>query len=140
MSRDPLRNFALLVLGALLVLVLNIWVIVPGLSRVAGDGAGVVAYTLIRVAVMIGLGYGLTQYAQRRRFQVLGTVAFVELIDQLVLKGISFMTQVEGVEPLTVLYGMAVSYMMFLPMILIFAFVGSEISQRKVYGRRRQGP
>jgi hypothetical protein len=92
-------------------------------------------YLGLRATIFIGVAYAAMRFADRRRFQALAIVGFLGFIDQVVIKAVIVLREM-GAHPAewadisreTVLYGLATSYVYFLPMVLVMGFVGTFLA------------
>ncbi len=116
------------------ILALQYFVIGP---KITGNGAAVAVLMITRIVIGIGLGYLLTRAAARNRFQSVSSVALIFLIDQVAFKGL-WAIQNQKLHPelwdelsrQALVSGLASGFVSFMPVILVVAFVGTELGIR----------
>lgn len=124
----------LFMVTSLAILALQYFVIGPNIRE---NGLAVAVYMGTRVLIGVGLGYLLTRYAERNRFQSVSSVVLVFLVDQVAFKGL-WALQNQKVHPElwdnlsgdALVSGLASGFVSFMPVILVIAFVGTELGLR----------
>ena len=130
-----LKSFLLISLAGLAILGFNLFFLTPFLTRSAGPGSAQIVYIVVRVLVFVGLGWCLTRYALRNRFQVLSTALLLGAIDQCVFKWFVVKHEIAqdpagwaGVTDATVAYNVATGFLFFAPFILLLGFLGVQLT------------
>jgi len=129
------------ILLALGILGLNLFVVGPWVSSQLGEGAGNILYVILRVAVIIGLSFFLVHRVGKGRFQAMTLTAVLMLMDQVGFKALWLKQQMmaqpdlwKDVDFSSAVFGLLMSYVFFVPMVLLFAWIGAEF--QKLFGRR----
>lgn len=123
--------------GALIILASSLFIITPFLNRLWGEVAGNSAYMILRFIAWMALGYTFTRWAKRSRFQAIITTVIISMIDSVVFKGIALLHDRRlhpenwtGIEPSTLLFGLSMSSVLFLPIVLMLSFMGCLIGTK----------
>lgn len=110
----------------------NLFILGPWLTRVAGDFPAQLAYVGIRVGAIVALAGALVRWHGRNRFQALAATTFVAFIDHVVFKVGMLVTDLnahpeiwEGTSLGSALVGLSMSFVLFSPVVLAFAFLGA---------------
>ena len=125
----------------------NLFLIGPVVSARISEVAGNAAFIIIRVVTLLGFAALLAALHGKTRLQIIGLTLLLELVDQGIFKTILLLyswrmqpTQWEGLSLDGMIFGNFMSYLVFLPAILILSFVGAEIGHalrnRKATGRK----
>jgi hypothetical protein len=108
-------------------------------TQLAGDGWAMGIYAAGRFAVVLLLGLGWMAYSNLRRSEALWGVAFLILAEQFLFRGGSLLYDAyrhpegwAGASLSGVSFGLLMSYLIFLPVILIVAWLGTEIGTKLV--------
>jgi hypothetical protein len=130
---------------ALLVLMLNVFLISPRFNALFGPVVGNISYIGIRIVTLLALSFYLAKYCQKVRYQVVATASFVAFLDQCVFKGVLFFFEVRSNPQIfpdgtlgNVLFAFLMSYILFLPFIILIAFAGTELTRFKQDWMRNQ--
>lgn len=119
-------------LGAVLLLAFNLFVMTPMLIQSWSQGGASFLYLAVRVLVFIGLAFGLTRFGMRTRYQTISTVMLIALIDQVVFKALTLMSDLpEGITFGTMIIGIGTGFMFFSPVVFILGFLGVELGKLK---------
>ncbi|RYZ72890.1 MAG: hypothetical protein EOP09_02575 [Proteobacteria bacterium] len=131
---SPLVRSFLFMAGALAFFALHIFVVGP---HIQGKGLEVAVFMITRVLTGVILGYLLTRFAGRNRFQSVSSIILVFLIDQVIFKGVWALQDQkihpelwEGLSNQALFSGLASGFMFFMPVILVVGFIGTEAGLR----------
>ncbi len=118
---------------ATVLLALNLFVLGPWLTQVAGELPAQLAYVGIRIGAIVALAAALVRWHGRNRFQALAATAFVAFIDHVVFKAGMLAADLRAHPEVwqdtslgSALLALSMSFMLFSPIILVFAFLGAE--------------
>lgn len=136
------RTFRTLVIG-IAGLAINLWVVAPTASRFLNPVIANTLYLVIRIAMLIAIGAALYPTSKKTRVQVISLVTLAAFFDQVIWKGlwIGFIAsqgaeEWRGMPVSQIAFGLAMSYLLFLPLLMIFGFLGTEIGA--AIARRRK--
>ncbi len=113
----------------------NFFWIGPHARAAMGEMWGNTIFVLVRSIVILGLAFVLVWALGKRRFQALGAVAALELVDHAVFRLIWLRQQSGSPEWDGVIMGLMMSFMVAFPMVVLLAFAGAELG-RAVSQRR----
>ena len=116
--------------GAVAVLAVEYFGVQPLLERLAGEVPGALVYVVFRAFVFVAVAYALTRWAGRNRFQALTSVMMVGVVDQVIFKFLALSGSSAEVSAGIRLYGLAVGYVVFIPILLLFALLGVETARK----------
>jgi hypothetical protein len=142
----PRKTINLWILIAFSVLVFAASAILAGRVGEADSGlpatAVVIGYHAVRAAIFAVAAYGLITWAGRTRVQALALVGLLGFVDQVVIKSGIMIYEMrkdpaywEGISRIAVLFGIATSYLFFLPIVLILGFLGSFLAEDRAKKR-----
>lgn len=122
---------------ALGLLALNQFVLPRWVGPAMGDMAANFVFILIRIFVYLGIALILTRFFSFRRFQSLSAVALLLAIEHFGFRVFLLLSDYrdnpaafsEGLSG--PLFGLAMSYMIGLPLILLVAFLGTALGHRR---------
>lgn len=123
--------------GSLTILALSLFVVTPFLNRVFGETTGNSAFMILRLVGWMAIGFVFTRWVKRTRFQAIMATVIIGMIDSVVFKGIALLQDRQihpdnwaGIEPSTLLFGLAMSSVLFLPIVLMLSFMGCLIGAK----------
>lgn len=122
---------------ALVVLAANRFLIGPAVGASAGEMTGNTVFVFIRVVVFFLLALLLTRFSDFRRFRALSGVGLLVAFEHIGFNLVTILSSYranpadypEGLAG--PLYGLFMSYMIGLPIILLIAFLGTALGSRK---------
>ncbi|MBC7386992.1 MAG: hypothetical protein H7301_12635 [Cryobacterium sp.] len=124
--------------GGIALFAANLFLLEPFMSKAVNPAFAGTIYTVVRILGLVFLGYALTRYAGRNRFQVISTVLLIGFIDQVFLKGlwVSRDTHLHpenwvGIDPsnAAIFVNMAMGFLFFIPIVLILSLLGIEATR-----------
>jgi hypothetical protein len=128
------RVWISLFLAAVALLGVNLFYLSPEMGKRVGELTGNNVYITVRLVTLFGFSFLTSWLAEKPRIFVIRKAAFLVLIDQIVFKAIFLLQQFqsspqnwEGVDHSGVLFSLAMSYVMTLPIIVLIAFMGTEL-------------
>ncbi len=118
---------------ALSIFLLAVSAVITG--RAGGSPAAIAIYLGVRAVVFIAAAYSFMRFAARRRFQALALVGLIAFVDQVPIKSWLMIREMraqpaewQGIAESTVIFGIATSYLYFLPIVLIMGFLGTTLA------------
>lgn len=120
------------VTGGILILAANFWFVAPFTRSVLSESTSNVLYLLVRLLTFVAVAAVLRIQTDRRPIQVVSLVTLCAFFDQVVFKlGImSDPTRTGGMQGVEVWVSLMMSYLLFLPLVLVLAYIGVEIGSR----------
>jgi hypothetical protein len=122
-------------LGALTLLGLNLFLISPILSEKFGSVLGNGVYIGIRLGVIVFFSFLINLKTEIKRLAVIRFTTFLVFIEQTAFKAIylylDFMNHPQnwvGIDQNAAIFGTLMSYVVSVPLIVILAFLGTELS------------
>jgi hypothetical protein len=104
----------------------------PHLMNATHPEAGQLIYVILRVVVMFGFAMTVVWRHKRSIYHALSYTGFLIFVDQVILKNIWFIIEFrrhpdawKDMSLAVVLYSNSFSYIVFLPLILLIAFLGA---------------
>jgi hypothetical protein len=118
----------------------------PLLQNSSGSGAANAFYILLRVLVILGFSFVAVRRYQKNAYQALSLAGLLIFVDQVLLRSIWFVLQFkynpgewEGVDLKTAIFNSAFSYLVFLPVVLLLAFIGVSVGTYLNLKRSKSG-
>lgn len=120
------------VLGGIVVLALNFWVIAPFTRGVFSESTSNVLYLLLRLVTFAAVGAWLRVTTTRRPIQIMSLVTICAFFDQVVFKLglLRDPSRTGGMQGVEIWVSLMMSYLLFLPLVLVLAYVGTEVGSR----------
>jgi hypothetical protein len=122
---------------SLLLLAANRFLIGPVVGTSAGEVAGNTVFVFIRVVVFFLLALLLTRFSDFRRFRALSAVGLLVAVEHIGFNLVTILSSFRA-NPADYpdglsgpLFGLFMSYMIGLPIILLIAFLGTALGSRK---------
>jgi hypothetical protein len=116
------------------ILGLNLFLISPQLTQSFGSVAGNLAYLGVRFLVILGYSWYLAAVYVGRKSPIFRWATFLVFLDQVVLKliylkvtAIAHPEEWGGADLPALALGLFMSYMVSIPFLLLFAFLGAEL-------------
>lgn len=128
-----MKSFALFFVAFAAILALNAFFLAPFLISKFDIATANIGYGSVRLAAYIVFSYLCARVYSHGRYQLMGATAFLAFVDQVVFKSILLWIDyqknpAEWADHFSgALFGSAMGYMVFLPIILLLAFLGSEM-------------
>ncbi len=134
-----MRKLSLTLIAAFLILTTSLWATALGIERLYGPVTANILYMVVRLVVVIGLGYVLSAVHKRSVFSSLSLVSFLIFLDQVPMKTLLYLYEQKmdpqtaasaaagGAAPLTIpalLVGFMTAYGLSIPIMMIFAYAG----------------
>lgn len=128
------------------VFALNIFWLSPAILATQGTFAGNLTFIFVRMGALAAFSYWLAASHQSKRWAVIRAASFAMFIEQVVFKAISI--QIQGLQSLQaqtaegtvtwdgVFMALGFSYILFVPVVILVAFVMTEIAAQH---RKHQG-
>lgn len=142
-----LKSYSAMMLLALVLFALNVFVLAPAVAENSGAPTAQAVYMITRVVLIVALSFSLTKFAGKRRAQVFASVGLLAFLDQVVFKGILLFQDIranpaawQGVTDAAVVVNLMMGFMVFLPIILLLAMVGSVLTELRSDLRRGKNP
>jgi hypothetical protein len=123
-------------LAAFLVLATSLWATALGIERHFGSVVANVLYMMVRLIVVIGLGYILSAAHKRSTFSSLSLISFLVFLDQVPMKTLLYLYEQKS-DPAAaaqlsvpaLLIGFTTAYGLSIPIVMIFAYAGRLLDQ-----------
>ena len=128
--------------SSLTILALSLFVITPFLNRHWGETTGNSAFMILRLFGWMAIGFAFTRWVKSTRFQAIMATVMIGMFDSVVFKGIGLLHDRHvhpdhwvGIEPFTMVFGLAMSSVLFLPIVLMLSFMGCLIGAKTLAPR-----
>jgi hypothetical protein len=128
-----------LALAGFALLGVNLLWVPAAVSSAAGEGWALGIYAAARFAIILLLGLGWIAYAGLKRSQALWGVGFMILAEQFILRGGSLLYDAyrhpegwAGASVSAISFGLLMGYLVFLPLVMIVAWLGTELGTKLV--------
>lgn len=143
-TRDTPRLLVWTFASALAIFAVNLFWLSPFLTRVWGPLVGNLTYLGIRIVVVIAVSGILGALWQGKSFKVFRATSILLFVDQVPLKYLWVRMEIardpapwQGASQSGIIYGLALSYLMFVPFLVLISFLGSQIRELLALRKRR---